>query len=94
MFRLSVVIPAERIKWTSLATSYTVMFLHPDFLKITMNNADDSKDGHLRDKHPSPPHKDWISDFPYTALLVLIKRQDVSPPLVIWITHFPSVMYV
>ncbi|MEW6606430.1 MAG: hypothetical protein AB1422_15115 [bacterium] len=45
MFRLSVVIPAERIKWTSLAISYTVMSLHPDFLKITMNNADDSKNG-------------------------------------------------
>jgi len=48
----------------------------------------------IREKHLSPSHRDWISDFPYTAPLASVERQDVSPPLVVWITHFPFVMYV
>jgi hypothetical protein len=37
----------------------------------------------IQEKHLSPSHRDWISDFPYTAPLASVERQDVSPPLVI-----------
>ena len=44
----------------------------------------------VREKNSLPPsHKAWISDFPYTSPLVpSISGQDVSSPLVIWITLF------
>ena len=47
----------------------------------------------LRESYLPPSPTVWTSDFPYTLLLGTLS-QDVSPPSVIWVTHFPFVMYV
>ena len=58
-----------------------------------MSNADDFKDRPVRVSRLSPSHTTRTSVFPYTLLLGTF-AQDVSPPSVIWVTHFSFVMYV
>ena len=58
-----------------------------------MSTADDFQDRPVRVSRLSLSHTTRISVFPYTLLLGILD-QDVSPPSVIWVTHFPFVMYV
>lgn len=58
-----------------------------------MSNADNFKDRPVRAGRLSPSPPTRTSVFPYTSLLGNFS-QDVSPPLVIWITPFPFVTYV
>ena len=80
----------------NLLLSSTPLRLCP-FTPVTtdaiMSNADDFQDRLVRVERLSPSHTARISVFPYTSLLGNCS-QDVSPPLVIWITPFPFVTYV
>ena len=80
----------------NLLLSSTPLRLCP-FTPVTtdaiMSNADDFQDRLVRAGRLSPSHPTRTSVFPYTSLLGNFS-QDVSPPLVIWITPFPFVTYV
>src|SRR4030066_616664 len=80
----------------NLLLSSTPLRLCP-FTPVTtdaiMSNADDFQDRLVRAGRLSPSHPTRTSVFPYTSLLGNFS-QDVSPPLVLWITPFPFVTYV